>query len=129
MRLFPLIAAGLALVATAAEADMELSFTWGDIPLCTSGRPNVVPNPRFELSGVPPGTEAISFRLTDLDVPAYPHGGGTVAPVADGVIEPGVFTYKSPCPPSGSHVYEWEAVAQVGGKVLATARARRSYPE
>lgn len=107
---------------------MKLSFDWGNIPLCTTGRPNIVPNPRFELTDVPPGTEAVVFRMTDLDVPAYDHGGGRVAVMSDGVIEPGAFSYKSPCPPRGSHTYEWVAEAVKAGVVLATARAERDYP-
>jgi len=108
---------------------MHLSFEWGDIPLCTSGRPNIVPNPRFELKDVPARTDEVVFRMTDLDVPAYPHGGGRVTLQTDGVIEPGAFTYKSPCPPRGSHRYEWVAEAMGSGEVLATARAQRDYPE
>lgn len=107
---------------------MQLTFSWGDIPLCTSGRPNIVPNPRFTLTGVPEGTERVAFRLTDLDVPAYDHGGGSVAVMGDGEIVPGAFTYKSPCPPRGSHTYEWEARAVAGDRVLATARAAQDYP-
>lgn len=108
---------------------MQLSFDWGDIPLCTTGRPNIVPNPRFVLTDVPPGTDRVLFHMTDLDVPAYPHGGGEVAIAADGVIAPGAFTYKSPCPPRGAHTYEWVAEARSGDRVMATARAQRRYPD
>ena len=31
------------------------------------------------------------------------------------VIQPGAFKYKSPCPPSGSHTYEWTITA-IGDK-------------
>lgn len=108
---------------------MKLSFTWGDIPLCTSGRPNIVDSPDFVLSGVPEGTERVEFRLTDLDVPGYNHGGGTVELTTSGTVPSGAFTYKSPCPPGGVHTYEWKATAQGGGRVLAEATARRAYPE
>lgn len=129
MRVLAVLLVGLISVAACAEEDMKLAFDWGDIPLCTTGQPNIVPNPRFELTGVPTGTEAVVFRLTDLDVPAYDHGGGRVAVGADGAIAPGAFTYKSPCPPSGSHTYEWVAEAVKGDEVLAVARAERQYPE
>lgn len=108
---------------------MQLSFTWGDIPLCTSGRPNIVPNPVFELTNVPAGTERVDFRMTDLDVPSYNHGGGSAVVTGDGTVASGAFTYKSPCPPNGVHTYEWVAEAVGGGRVLATARATRPYPE
>lgn len=119
----------LALCASAAHADMSLSFDWGDIPLCTSGNPNRVDNPEFVISGVPEGTTKIEFRLKDLDVPSYNHGGGTVKVSSSGTVPSGAFRYKSPCPPGGTHTYEWTATAKAGSKTLARARARRKYPE
>ncbi|WP_161594587.1 YbhB/YbcL family Raf kinase inhibitor-like protein [Marimonas lutisalis] len=118
------------MTATSAAAEMSLSFSWGDIPLCTTGRPNIVGNPAFALTGVPEGTDRIVFKLKDLDVPGYDHGGGTVKVKmsGSGTIPSGVFKYKSPCPPSGRHTYEWTATAKQGGKTLATAKARRQYP-
>jgi len=123
---------GLAvLTATSAAAEMTLSFKWGDIPRCTSGRPNTVGNPEFVLKGVPAGTNRITFKLKDLNVPSYNHGGGTVKVQmsGSGKIPAGVFKYKSPCPPSGVHSYEWTATAKQDSKTLATAKARRNYPE
>lgn len=125
----PLLVAGLIPAAAFAEETMKLTFTWGDIPLCTSGRPNVVPNPVFVLADVPNGTERVDFRMTDLDVPGYSHGGGSAVVTADGTVAPGAFTYKSPCPPGTVHSYEWVAEAVGGGRVLAVARATRNYPE
>lgn len=129
MRVLAILAAGLIPAAAFAEETMQLSFTWGDIPLCTSGRPNIVPNPAFVLTGVPAGTERVAFRMTDLDVPTYNHGGGSAPVTGDATVAPGAFTYKSPCPPGMVHTYEWVAEAIGGGKVLATARAERDYPE
>ncbi len=120
----------LALGSTPAlAADFTISFTWGDIPRCTSGHPGRVPSPRFVVSGLPEGTDTIVFRLKDLDAPNYNHGGGKVRIDRDGVIPAGAFTYKSPCPPGGVHRYEWRATAKHGTKTLARARARRNYPE
>jgi len=115
-------------VAAPAAADFKLSFKWGNIPLCTSGRPNKVANPEFVLKGLPKGTTTVDFRLKDLDVPTYNHGGGKVKVTASGKVPSGAFKYKSPCPPNGSHTYEWTATARKGGKVLARAKARRKYP-
>lgn len=114
-----------------AGSGFRLNFSgWGDIPLCTSGRPNVVGNPEFILSGVPSGTTSVQFTLQDLDVPSYDHGGsGRLEITGDGRLPFGTFTYKSPCPPRGAHTYEWTATARSGDKVLATAKARRKYPE
>jgi len=123
------IAAILGVLATPALADMEMEFSWGDIPRCTSGRPNTVSNPEFVVSGVPNGTATVEFRLKDLNVPSYNHGGGKLRMSADGKVPSGLFKYKSPCPPNGSHTYQWKATARdASGKVLATAKAERTYP-
>lgn len=121
--------AALVLSAATATAEMTLSFKWGNIPLCTTGRPNKVANPEFILKGVPAGTTRVVFKLRDLDVPSYDHGGGKVKMSQSGKVPPGVFTYKSPCPPGGVHTYEWTATAQIGNKTAAVAKARRKYPE
>ena len=121
------------LVVPASAGGFSISFEWGNIPLCTSGSPNVVPNPRFVLSNVPNGTKFIQFTMTDLDVPSYSHGGGTIEYTGNNIIEPGAFKYKSPCPPSGSHRYEWSAKAKektgfFSGSI-GTAKAIKTYPE
>jgi phosphatidylethanolamine-binding protein (PEBP) family uncharacterized protein len=120
------------LVTPAVASEFAISFEWGDISLCTSGQPNVVPNPRFVLSNVPEGTKFIHFTMTDLDVPSYNHGGGTVEYTGKNVIEPGSFKYQSPCPPSGSHRYQWTATAKektgfFSGSI-GKARATKKYP-
>ncbi|MEI6801238.1 MAG: hypothetical protein WCO04_18785, partial [Pseudomonadota bacterium] len=93
-------------------------------------RPNSVKNPTFVVSGLPNGAKGIYFRLTDKNVPTYNHGGGWVAIVKDGTIKPGAFTYLSPCPPDGSHIYEWSADARATptGKLIKRAKASRLYP-
>lgn len=111
------------------DASFSLSFDWGDIPLCTSGHPNIVDNPTFQLTNVPNGTTKIVFQLTDEQVPSYPHGGGAVSYAGQATVPRGAFRYKSPCPPSGSHTYTWtaEAVSQ-DGRVLANAKSSQRYP-
>lgn len=113
--------------------EFSFEFEWGEIPLCTTGSPNTVPNPTFKLKNVPKGTKVIAFRLTDLDVPDYNHGGGKVKYSGQDTIEPGAFKYQSPCPPGGSHTYEWEANAKKSGSVfggsLGKATASKVYPK
>ncbi len=128
------VAAGLlgaSMYPAQAEA-FSLEFEWGDIPLCTSGNPNIVDNPTFWLKGVPDGAKFIKFTLTDRDVPSYNHGGGTVPYSGQTVIEPGAFTYRSPCPPSGSHTYEWKAEAKKSDGFfsgsIGSATASATYP-
>ncbi len=133
MKLLGLCVACLFLLTTVSvAADFTFDFEWGDIPLCATGSPNTVPNPAFVLSGVPEGTKIISFRLTDLDVPSYDHGGGTLEYTGQAEVAPGAFTYKSPCPPSGSHRYEWTAYAKnkkgMFAKTLGKSKALKEYP-
>lgn len=126
------IALGLGLLSGTASAEMSVQFTWGDIPNCTTGRPGIVPNPPFVLSGVPAGTNRLVFEMVDLDVPSYNHGGGRLNVQISGpsaTIPPGQFQYRSPCPPGGTHTYQWTVRAQNGSTVLAEATATRRYPD
>ncbi|MGR3395599.1 MULTISPECIES: hypothetical protein [Rhodobacterales] len=128
MRVLPIVAALLLSTGT-ASAEFAVSFNWGDIPLCTNGRPNRVGSPAFTIKDLPAGTTSVEFRLKDLDVPSYNHGGGKLKISGSGQLPFGAFKYKSPCPPGGSHTYEWTATAKAGNKVVGTAKARRAYPE
>ncbi|MGB3406444.1 MAG: hypothetical protein WBA67_03035 [Jannaschia sp.] len=123
------LAAALCLAATAANADFAISFDWSGLASCTNGRPNTVGSPAFVLRDVPAGTTEIRFRLVDLNVPQFNHGGGTVRVGQSGQLPPGLFRYKSPCPPNGAHTYEWRAEARAGRQVIARASAQRRYPE
>lgn len=122
----------LLLFAVAQADDFTVEFNWGDIPLCTTGNPNTVANPRFALSGIPEGTRYLSFTMTDLDVTSYDHGGGGIEYTGQTVIEPGAFRYLSPCPPGGSHRYEWKVTAKnkkgLFAKTLGTAKSVQQYP-
>ena len=96
--------------STIANAEeIKLSFDWGDIPMCTSGKPNIVTNPTFILSTIPKDAKWAYFKLQDRDVTNYNHGGGWVELKGNTTINPGVFEYKSPCPPNGKHTYRWTA--------------------
>lgn len=128
-RLLALAAGFTLLVAPGAASAFSFTFSWGDIPLCTTGRPGSVPNPEFRLRSVPQGAARIEFRMVDLNVPDYRHGGGCVDYAGQNTIAPGAFRYKSPCPPSGSHTYQWTAtVKDSSGGTLATATANKAYP-
>ena len=114
-----------------AYAEFSFTFEWGDIKKCTSGKPNRVENPIFNLVNVPEGTKELRFRMKDKDVPGFNHGGGKIKNYGgENVIQPGAFKYKSPCPPKGSHTYEWTITA-IGDKKkkLGKAKATREYPE
>lgn len=127
-----LVALAIGLVATPAWTQgFVIGFDWAGLRPCTSGRPNVVPNPRFRVSGLPKGTAYIRFTLKDLDAPSYVHGGGWVKISHDGRVPAHAFSYKSPCPPAGPHRYRWTAEAsdRMGdGAMLGQAMAERDYP-
>ena len=115
---------------SAPKGIFRLGFDWGELELCTTGTPNVVPSPEFDLSGVPPGTKFIRFKLIDHDAPGFDHGGGLVTFAGQGFIPSGMFAYKSPCPPDGRHLYEWQAIALDGenGRELARASSEAFCP-
>lgn len=121
----------LSLLGTGAFAqDFTVAFDWEGLKRCTSGQPNTVGNPVFTLDNVPAGTKWLYFKLTDLDVPRYNHGGGWIA-YAGNETDAGVFKYKSPCPPSGKHTYEWEVTAagsQDLKDALGVAAQTKRYP-
>ena len=130
-RLAIILAAGMAacLPVSAAAAFELSSFDWGNIKRCTSGNPNTVTNPTFVLKGVPDATAKLRFKMVDRDVPDYNHGGGTVAFTGATTIKPGAFKYQSPCPPSGSHTYQWTVTAlDAAGKSVGSAKASKRYP-
>ena len=113
-----------------AFAEFSFTFDWGDIKECTTGYPNKVENPIFNLTNVPEGTKELRFKMKDKDVPGYNHGGGKIKNYnGESTIQPGAFKYKSPCPPSGSHTYEWTITA-IGDKKkkLGKAKASKKYP-
>ncbi len=115
---------------TSAFADFSFSFEWGDIKKCTTGYPKKVQNPIFNLTNVPDGTIELRFKMKDKDVPGYNHGGGKIKNYnGESTIQPGAFKYKSPCPPDGSHTYEWTITA-IGDKKkkLGKAKASKIYP-
>ena len=115
--------------ATPAAAEFLISFTWGDTPACNTGKAKRTGNPQFVVKGLPAGTDTVQFRLKDLNVPSYNHGGGKVRMGQNGTVPAGVFKYKGPCPPGEVHTYEWTATAKKGNKTLGTARAARKFPE
>ena len=117
---------------TVFASEFSFEFDWSDLKKCTTGNPNTVKNPIFILQNVPNGTKFIYFKLTDKNVPTYNHGGGWVEYKGENEIAPGSFTYKSPCPPSGKHNYEWTASAKAKkglfASTIAKAKASKYYP-
>jgi len=105
-------------------ATIGLDYAWSSGDMCSPR------SPAFVLSGVPEGTRALIFKMRDLDVPGYNHGGGKVSYTGDDHIPAGAFRYKGPCPPNGVHDYEItvKAVDETGSVLLGEGKAVRSFP-
>jgi len=111
-----------AAVPTSANA-FTVRFSWAGIPACASI------SPAFDLRGVPAGTKRLRFTMTDLNVPAFQHGGSTIAYNGDAVSR-GAIHYTGPCPPPGEHHnYRWVVQAlDATGKVLDQGSAEARFP-
>ncbi|MBL0375519.1 phospholipid-binding protein [Rhizobium sp. KVB221] len=111
-------------LASAAHADMKVSFDWGPTKKCLDSK-----SPPMKLSGVPEGTVKLDIRMRDQNVPGFMHGGGKVAYEGQKSLPYGAFRYKGPCPPSGKHKYRFTVKALDGkGKVIGTAQADKMFP-
>jgi phosphatidylethanolamine-binding protein (PEBP) family uncharacterized protein len=87
-------------------------------------------SPEIRVSNIPPGTKKFSVTLVDHDVPTWNHGGGTVANDGSGVIPEGALKgYNGPCPPTGSHRYEFSVKAiDAQGVVIGMGEKAQQYP-
>jgi hypothetical protein len=115
--------AAFALICGASGARaFSVSFAW-----CADQSPN------FALADVPAGTVNLQFAMTDLNKPAFHHGGGTVGYRGQSEVPCGAFSegFIGPSPPPGEvHTYEFTIKALgSNGAVLATTTARRKFPE
>lgn len=105
--------------------EMGVDFTFQDEHGCSNVSPKLV------LNGVPEGTAQLKVRLKDLNVPTWNHGGGTIDYDGSGVVPEGALKsgYNGPCPPSGSHIYQFTVTAlDSEGNVLGTGKAKQRYP-
>jgi phosphatidylethanolamine-binding protein (PEBP) family uncharacterized protein len=121
-RLVALAVAACALGCSASAAHaFSASFSW-----CSG-------SPQFALTDVPAGTAKLQFAMTDLNVPSFHHGGGTVAYGGEPSVPCGAFAsgFVGPSPPPGQvHTYVFTIKAlRTGGAVLGTTTARRKFPE
>ncbi len=68
--------------------------------------------------------------MVDLDVPGFNHGGGSVQYFGAAQVTAGAFQYVGPCPPSGSHRYEFTVIAinESGDTALGRGKAMRVFP-
>ncbi len=114
--------AGFALLLTTSGAfAFSASFAW-----CSGSS-------SFTLTDVPQATARLQFAMTDLNVPSFHHGGGTVAHSGQTTVPCGAFSsgFAGPSPPPGQvHTYQFSIKALgPNGAVLATTTTRRKFPE
>lgn len=106
-----------------AAASLQVDFSWAGTTACSSQPP------AFKIGGIPQGTEKLRFTMKDQDVPNYNHGGGVVTYSGSPDIPAGAFSYKGPCPPSGSHTYLWTVQAlNAGGEIIGEGYASKAFP-
>jgi len=104
-------------------AVLNVEFSWENTKSCSPV------SPAFNVTNVPEGTATLSFRMVDLNLPSYPHGGGKVAYTGSSDIPEGAFGYKGPCPPS-PHNYKWtvQALNKAGDMILGQGTTAKIFP-
>ena len=116
-----LITSLVAIPPANAQGSFGIIYTW------CSGSPDI------QLSNVPKGTTEIDFKMVDLWVQSFNHGGGKLKYTNQKSVPCGAFnaTYTGPSPPPPQiHDYELTATAKdKDGKVLGTAKFTRKFPE
>jgi len=103
---------------------LGVDFSWEDTSRCSSK------SPAFTITSVPQQTDQLRFKMKDLNVPSFNHGGGTVEYSGANQVPAGAFSYTGPCPPGGSHNYEFtvEAIDTDTATVIARGKAVRAFP-
>ena len=111
-----------------AEQDIksfDIDFTFEDRHRCSSTSPEI------KVDTIPQGTKSFQIKLVDLDVTFWNHGGGTVENDGSGIIPEGSLKsgYNGPCPPGGSHRYEFTVSAiDDNGKTLSSGKKMQKFP-
>jgi len=105
-------------------SSLNVSWDWTQSDRCTRQ------SPAFTITNVPDGTKTLDFKMVDLNVPSFNHGGGTVAYSGASSIPAGAFSYLGPCPPTGPHQYEFTvtAINAAGDTALGRGKAVRAFP-
>jgi phosphatidylethanolamine-binding protein (PEBP) family uncharacterized protein len=104
--------------------NLDVKFDWNNTSACSSI------SPAFDITNVPAETKILKFTMTDLNVPTFHHGGGTVTYMGEANIPAGSFTYTGPCPPSGTHKYRFRVVAlnEDASLVLGKGEFTQEFP-
>ena len=121
-----LLAAGCATTQVSPDAvDLTVDFAWQPSDRCSAR------SPQIRVVNIPAGTKTLSVKLKDRDVPTWNHGGGTVTYDGSDIIPAGALKsgYNGPCPPSGSHRYEFTVQAtDATGVVVGIGKEAHPFP-
>ncbi|MBC2737194.1 MAG: phospholipid-binding protein [Desulfobacteraceae bacterium] len=105
--------------------ELSVDFAWQASDRCSSQSPVI------RVKNIPAATKTLQIKLKDRDVPTWNHGGGTVAYDGSDVIPAGALQdgYNGPCPPSGSHRYQFTVKAiDAAGVIVGTGQQTRNFP-
>ena len=105
--------------------ELAVDFEWQPTDRCSNQSPEI------RVANIPPTTQTLLVKLKDRDVPAWNHGGGTVTFAGSNVIPAGALQsgYNGPCPPSGTHRYEFTVEAiDAAGTIVGMGKKMRPFP-
>jgi phosphatidylethanolamine-binding protein (PEBP) family uncharacterized protein len=107
--------------------ELTVTFNWFKTQMCSTQSPEII------VQGIPEKTQRLTIRLTDLDVPNYNHGGGDIPIKGQTEITIPVGSlkneYKGPCPPEGSHLYQFKVWALTGEQqAIAVGQNTQAFP-
>lgn len=123
----------LALIAVLTQSfsptsadEFGIEFTWDpDMKRCFSKE-----SPEIRLFNVPDGTTQLRVKMVDRNAPSYPHGGGKIDYNGESSIPQGALNkWKGPCPPSGTHTYEFIVDARAGKKKAGKAKYAQPFKQ
>lgn len=104
---------------------MDVAFEWGPTKKCFDKK-----SPPIKLAGVPEGTSKLLIKMIDQNASDFNHGSGSLTYKGQPQLPYGAFTYKGPCPPSGTHFYKITVKAvDAAGKVLAAGAATQPFSQ
>jgi phosphatidylethanolamine-binding protein (PEBP) family uncharacterized protein len=106
-------------------AELSVDFSWKGIERCSKY------SPQIRIKDIPTGTKYFEVKLKDLDARGWNHGGGKVENNDSGIIQAGALRsgYNGPCPPSGSHPYQFTVKAvNEEGIIIGIGKAVKEFP-
>jgi hypothetical protein len=121
-----LLMSGCATTPVSPDAvTLAVDFEWQPSDRCSRRSPEI------RVANIPPATKTLQVKLKDRDVPNWNHGGGSMVYDGGNVIPAGALKngYNGPCPPSGTHRYEFTVQAiDAAGTIIGIGRQMHPFP-